>query len=102
MVIFVNILICDDMRPEADKLSGLLSGSGFELNISVFTSAKETLAFIRSGAVVASRPQTITPISPTRSARFPTCLNRQRRVTLMRCWVSCTPNAYTQTATACL
>jgi len=48
----MNILICDDMIAEADKLEGLLNDSGFEVNTTVFTDANDALEHIRSGAVV--------------------------------------------------
>ena len=48
----MNILICDDIKAEADKLAGLLADSGFEVNTAVFAKGSDALEHIRSGAVV--------------------------------------------------
>ena len=48
----MNILICDDIKADADKLNELLAGSGFSLNTDVFTNAKDAREFVRSGAPV--------------------------------------------------
>jgi DNA-binding LytR/AlgR family response regulator len=44
----VNILICDDMKNEADKLTGILRDLGFEPI--VFSSSNDALIYFRSGA----------------------------------------------------
>jgi DNA-binding LytR/AlgR family response regulator len=51
-VLTVNILICDDVRSEADKLSFLINTLGYENNIVCFYNARDTLDYVRSGAVV--------------------------------------------------
>jgi len=48
----MNILVCDDIKTEADKLAEMLTGRGFEVNIKVFYSASDTLDYIRTGALV--------------------------------------------------
>jgi DNA-binding LytR/AlgR family response regulator len=46
----MNILICDDIKADADKLAEVLSDSGVDVNTTVFTDAKYALEHIRSGA----------------------------------------------------
>jgi DNA-binding LytR/AlgR family response regulator len=46
----MQILICDDMRQETDKLANILNGMG--INPAVFNSGADALAFIRSGGAV--------------------------------------------------
>ena len=48
----MNVLVCDDIKSEADKLAEMLKNRGFDVNISVFYNAQDTLSYIRSGAVV--------------------------------------------------
>ena len=48
----MNILICDDIKQDADKLNELLAKSEFSLNTIVLTDAKDALEYIRSGASV--------------------------------------------------
>ena len=43
----MNILICDDVFEEAEKMSGLLNSLGY--STAVFTGGTETLEYIRSG-----------------------------------------------------
>jgi len=52
MVIAVNILICDDMKHDADNLCKLLVDSGFNHNSVMFSNAKDAFEHIRSGASV--------------------------------------------------
>jgi len=46
----MNILICDDMKSDAEKLEKLLADSSLVSNTVVFTDAKNALEHIRSGA----------------------------------------------------
>jgi len=46
----MNILICDDMKEEADKLVALIAKSGFEAQTAVFTRPSQALDHFRSGA----------------------------------------------------
>jgi len=48
----MNILICDDIKTEADKLANMLNDRGFEVNTKVFYNARDVLAYINTGAVV--------------------------------------------------
>lgn len=48
----MNILICDDMREEADKLVKILRDCGGKFNVTAFYNAPAALLHIRSGAVV--------------------------------------------------
>jgi len=48
----MNILVCDDIKTEADKLAEMLTNRGFDVNISVFYNAHDALAYIRTGAAV--------------------------------------------------
>ena len=48
----MNILICDDVRTEADRLGELIKRSGFDAVVSIFRSGRETLDYVRSGAAV--------------------------------------------------
>ncbi|MCL1916586.1 MAG: LytTR family DNA-binding domain-containing protein [Desulfovibrionaceae bacterium] len=46
----MNILICDDMKSDAEKLDTLILDSGFDVNTAIFDSGNNVLAHIRSGA----------------------------------------------------
>lgn len=48
----MNILICDDMRQDSDKLVTLIKDSDFEANIAVFQNGYDALDYIHTGAVV--------------------------------------------------
>jgi len=48
----MNILICDDIKTEADKLADMMADRGFELTIKVFYNAGDTLAYVNTGALV--------------------------------------------------
>lgn len=48
----MNILICDDIKNEADMLDKLIAGSGFDAAVTIFQSGQETLDYMRSGAAV--------------------------------------------------
>lgn len=48
----MNILICDDLKSEADKLAGLLGASDYLVTINQFHHATDALNFMRTGAVV--------------------------------------------------
>ncbi|MDR2731722.1 MAG: LytTR family DNA-binding domain-containing protein [Fibromonadaceae bacterium] len=48
----MNILICDDIKEEADRLAALLAKSGFETQVTVFTGPWQAFNHIRSGAGV--------------------------------------------------
>ncbi|MDR2732716.1 MAG: LytTR family DNA-binding domain-containing protein [Fibromonadaceae bacterium] len=43
----MNILICDDIKNDADRLAGLLAESGFEMQATVFTCPRQTFNHIR-------------------------------------------------------
>jgi len=51
-VIVMDILICDDIKHDADRLNEFLNSTGFNLNTIVLTNAKDALEYIRSGASV--------------------------------------------------
>ncbi|MDR2583495.1 MAG: LytTR family DNA-binding domain-containing protein [Fibromonadaceae bacterium] len=46
----MNILICDDIKRDADKLAALIAESGFEAQTAVFTCSSQALDYFRSGA----------------------------------------------------
>jgi len=48
----MNILICDDIKSEADKLASMLTNRGFEVHTTAFYNARDALAYVRTGAVV--------------------------------------------------
>ena len=48
----MNILICDDVKADADRLEELLANSEISLSTVVFADAKDALEYIRSGASV--------------------------------------------------
>jgi len=48
----MNILICDDIKTEANKLAELMADRGFDVNIKVFYNAADVLAYISTGAAV--------------------------------------------------
>lgn len=48
----MNILICDDILTEAELLSAMIVGSGFEVNTIVFDNAGDALNCIRSDTVI--------------------------------------------------
>jgi DNA-binding LytR/AlgR family response regulator len=48
----MNILICDDLKEDADMLVTMLAETGFEVQTSVFTCPKEALCHVSSGATV--------------------------------------------------
>jgi len=48
----MNILICDDIKTEAQKLSDMLQKCDFDLNIQVFYNAKDVLSYFHTGAVI--------------------------------------------------
>ena len=48
----MNILICDDMKAESDRLAGLLRDSGFDVNVAAFNSGYDALEYIHSGALI--------------------------------------------------
>ena len=46
----MNILICDDIRDEAQKLENALKKTGFGANVSCFTKVQDVLKSLKSGA----------------------------------------------------
>jgi len=46
----MNILVCDDMKEDADKLAALIAKSGFEAQTAVFTCPRQALDYFLSGA----------------------------------------------------
>lgn len=52
VVIFINILICDDRESESEKLAQMTIGSGIEVNIKTFNDSSEAFRFISEGAAV--------------------------------------------------
>jgi len=46
----MNILICEDMKYEADLLADFIAESGFEVNVAIYNNARDALAYVRSGA----------------------------------------------------
>jgi len=46
----MNILICDDIKEDADKLAALIAESGIEAQTAVFTDSRQALDYFRSGA----------------------------------------------------
>jgi len=46
----MNILICDDIKEDADKLAALIAESGFEAQTAVFTDSRQALDYFHSGA----------------------------------------------------
>jgi DNA-binding LytR/AlgR family response regulator len=46
----MNILICDDMKKDADKLAAMIAQSGFEAQTAVFTCPVQTLDYLCSNA----------------------------------------------------
>ncbi len=46
----MNILVCDDVKEDADRLAALIAQSGFEAKTMVFTCASQVLDYFRSGA----------------------------------------------------
>jgi len=46
----MNILVCDDMKKDADRLTALIAQSGFEAQTAVFTCPSQALDYFRSGA----------------------------------------------------
>ncbi|MCL1957208.1 MAG: LytTR family DNA-binding domain-containing protein [Fibromonadales bacterium] len=44
----MNILVCDDMKKDADKLAALIAQSGFEAQTVVFTCPSQALDYFRS------------------------------------------------------
>lgn len=42
----MNIIICDDKKKEAEKLSELLNASGFDLSVKIFTHPKNAFEYI--------------------------------------------------------
>lgn len=48
----MNILICDDMRNEAEELSALLEDSDFNVTTTVFCSGRDALNYLHTGAVI--------------------------------------------------
>lgn len=47
----MNILICDDLREEADELDEMLKNSGFSVNTAVFYDGYDALDYLKTGAV---------------------------------------------------
>lgn len=52
MAIIMNILICDDMHSETQKISRLMKDSGFDVTITILHNGEDVLRHIHSGAVV--------------------------------------------------
>jgi len=48
----MNILICDDIKEDADRLAALIAECGFEAQTAVFTSSKQAFDYFRSGAEI--------------------------------------------------
>lgn len=48
----MNILICDDMQNEVDRLTGLLKNTDYDVSLAGFDNAADTLSFIRSGKII--------------------------------------------------
>jgi len=46
----MNILVCDDMKEDADRLAALIALSGFEAQTAVFTCPRQALDYFLSGA----------------------------------------------------
>jgi len=46
----MNILICDDIKEDADKLAALIAESGFEAQTVVFTESRQAFDYFCSGA----------------------------------------------------
>jgi len=46
----MNILVCDDMKEDADRLAALIAQSGFEAQTAVFTCPSQALDYFHSGA----------------------------------------------------
>ncbi|GBU23577.1 hypothetical protein R83H12_00193 [Fibrobacteria bacterium R8-3-H12] len=46
----MNILVCDDIKEDADMLAALIAQSGFEAQAMVFTCPSQALDYFRSGA----------------------------------------------------
>jgi DNA-binding LytR/AlgR family response regulator len=46
----MNILVCDDIKEDADRLAALIAQSGFEAQIMVFTCPRQALDYFLSGA----------------------------------------------------
>jgi len=46
----MNILICDDIKEDADKLAALIAKSSFEAQIAVFTDSRQALDYFCTGA----------------------------------------------------
>jgi DNA-binding LytR/AlgR family response regulator len=46
----MNILVCDDMKEDADKVTDLIAQSGFEAQMAVFTCPSQALDYFCSGA----------------------------------------------------
>ncbi|MDR2594211.1 MAG: LytTR family DNA-binding domain-containing protein [Fibromonadaceae bacterium] len=46
----MNILVCDDMKEDADRLAALIALSGFEAKTAVFTCPRQALDYFLSGA----------------------------------------------------
>ena len=48
----LNILICDDLRSDAEKLEAFIRSSGFDAHPVIFASGNRLLEHVRSGAKV--------------------------------------------------
>jgi len=48
----MNILICDDIKEDADRLATLIARSNFEAQIKVFTCPSQALDYFRSGVAI--------------------------------------------------
>ena len=46
----MNILICDDMKYEANLLADFITDSGFEVDVSIYNNPMDALEYVRSGA----------------------------------------------------
>jgi len=46
----MNILVCDDMKEDADRLAALIAQSGFEAQTAVFTCPRQAFDYFLSGA----------------------------------------------------
>jgi len=46
----MNILICDDIKEDADRLAALIAESGIEAQTAVFTDTRKALDYFRSGS----------------------------------------------------
>jgi len=48
----MNILVCDDMKEDADRLAALIALSGFEAQTVIFTCPRQALDYFCSGATI--------------------------------------------------